>query len=261
MNLNLQGKNALIIAASQGLGKAIAQQLVKEGVNVIISSRNKEKLKKVQEELNQFGKGQINYFAADLKNKEDIRLLVQYTAATFGKIDILINNAGGPPGGDFEQLSDEDWQNTFELTFLSYVRVIREALPYMKTDGGRIINIASTSIKQPIPGLILSNVFRLGIVGLTKTLSIELAPHNILINTVAPGRIATDRTNHIDQMNADKQGISVKTVVNQSKKTIPLGRYGTSEEFAKAVTFLVSEACTYITGSSILIDGGMVTSI
>ncbi len=261
MNLNLQGKNAIVIASSQGLGKAIAAQLVEEGVNVVISSREERKLQKVQVELHQLGKGRVAYHRADITNLEDIQSLVQFTRETFGKIDILINNAGGPPGGKFEQISDEDWQKSFELNLFSYIRIIREVLPDMKKGGGRIINIASTSIKQPIPGLILSNTFRLGIVGLTKTLSEELAPYNILINTVAPGRIQTDRTTHLDQLNADKQGISLEAAENQSKRTIPLGRYGTPEEFAKVVTFLVSDASTYITGSSVLVDGGMVTSI
>nr|WP_304219724.1 SDR family oxidoreductase [Fredinandcohnia onubensis] len=261
MNLNLQGKTAIVIASSQGLGKAITAQLVEEGVNVVISSRDERKLQKVQEELNQIGNGRVAYHRADITNIEDIQALVQFSRETFGQIDILINNAGGPPGGKFEQISDEDWQKSFELNLFSYIRTIREVLPDMKKGGGRIINIASTSIKQPIPGLILSNTFRLGIVGLTKTLSEELAPYNILINTVAPGRIQTDRTTHLDQLNADKQGISLEAAENQTKRTIPLGRYGTPEEFAKVVTFLVSDASTYITGSSVLVDGGMVTSI
>jgi 3-oxoacyl-[acyl-carrier protein] reductase len=261
MDLNLQGKTALVIASSQGLGRAVAEQLIQENVNVVISSREEGKLQKVQEELQQIGKGRVAYHRADITNVEDIRSLVQFTRDTFGTIDILINNAGGPPGGKFEQISDEDWQKSFELNLFSYIRIIREVLPDMKKSGGRIINIASSSIKQPIPGLILSNTFRLGIVGLTKTLSVELAPYNILINTVAPGRIATDRTDHLDQLNADKQGISREAATDQSKKTIPLGRYGTPEEFAKVITFLVSEASTYITGSSVLVDGGMVTSI
>jgi len=261
MNLNLQGKNAIVIASSQGLGKAIAAQLVEEGVNVVISSRDERKLQKVQEELYQLGKGRVAYHRADITNLDDIHSLVQFTRETFGKIDILINNAGGPPGGTFEQISNEDWQKAFELNLLSYIRIIREVLPDMKQGGGRIINIASTSIKQPIPGLILSNTFRLGIVGLTKTLAEELAPYNILVNTVAPGRIQTDRTTHLDQLNAEKQGISLEEAEIQSKRAIPLGRYGTPEEFARVVTFLVSDASTYITGSSVLVDGGMVTSI
>lgn len=261
MELNLQGKTALVIAASQGLGKAVAHQLVSEGVNVVITSRDEEKLQKVQEELQHIGKGKVVYCKADITNIEDIRALIKYTHETIGKIDILINNAGGPPGGTFEQMTDEHWQKSFELNLLSYIRIIREVLPDMKETGGRIINIASTSIKQPIPGLILSNTFRLGIVGLTKTLSVELAPYNILINTVAPGRIETDRTIHLDKLTAERQGISQQAAKEQSLQSIPLKRYGTPEEFAKIVTFLVSDASTYMTGSSIFVDGGAVTSV
>ncbi|WP_108669198.1 SDR family oxidoreductase [Peribacillus acanthi] len=261
MDLNLKGKTALVIASSQGLGKAVAKQLAEEGVNVMITSRDEEKLQRVQSEIQNLGVGNVAYYRADITKLEEIQSLVQYTQETFGKIDILINNAGGPPAGKFEDMTDEDWQKAFELNLLSYIRIIREVIPYLKKEGGRIINIASSSIKQPIPGLILSNTFRLGIVGLTKTLSVELAPYNILINTVGPGRIETDRTKHLDQMNADKQGISLEEAASKAKQAIPLGRYGTPEEFAKIVTFLVSDASTYITGSSLLVDGGMVTSI
>jgi 3-oxoacyl-[acyl-carrier protein] reductase len=153
------------------------------------------------------------------------------------------------------------WQKAFELNLLSYIRMIREVLPELKKEGGRIVNIASSSIKQPIPGLILSNTFRLGIVGLTKTLAEELAPYQILINTVAPGRIATDRIAYLDQLKADKLGVTREQVMDESLKTIPLKRYGTPEEFANVVTFLLSDANTYMTGSSFLVDGGMVKSI
>lgn len=261
MELNLKGKNALVIASSQGLGKAVAEQLVIEGANVVITSRDEAKLQRVQEELTRINKGHVVYCKADITKLEEIKSLVKFTAETFGGIDILVNNAGGPPGGKFEELNDEQWQHAFELNLLSYIRLIREVVPQMKQGGGRIINIASTSIKQPIPGLILSNTFRLGIVGLTKTLSVELAPYNILINTVAPGRISTARTEHLDRLNAKRQGISPEAATEQSRKTIPLGRYGTPEEFANVVTFLVSDASTYMTGSSFLVDGGMVTSI
>ncbi|WP_047152486.1 SDR family oxidoreductase [Aneurinibacillus tyrosinisolvens] len=261
MDLNLQGKVALVVASSQGLGKAIAAQLVEEGASVMLTSRDEEKLKAVQEELAQLGKGKVAFHRADITNVEDIQALVQATRETFGKIDILINNAGGPPGGTFEQFSDEQWQQAFELNLLSYVRVIREVLPDLKQDGGRIINVASSSIKQPIPGLILSNTFRTGIVGLTKSLAEELGPYNILINTVAPGRIATDRVAFLDDLKANKTGKTREQIEEESKKSIPLNRYGRPEEFAKVVTFLVSDASTYITGSSLLVDGGMVKSI
>ncbi|MFG6114797.1 SDR family oxidoreductase [Halobacillus sp. MO56] len=261
MDLNLNGKVALVVASSQGLGKAIAEQLVTEGANVMLTSRNEEKLQTVYEELKQLGKGNVSYFPADITSEEDIKNLIATTREVFGKINILINNAGGPPGGTFEKFSDEDWQRAFELNLLSYIRIIRQVLPDLKEEGGSIINIASSSIKQTIPGLILSNTFRLGIVGLAKSLAEELAPYNILVNTVAPGRIATDRVAHLDQMKAEKQGVAKEDIEEASKKNIPLGRYGKPEEFAKVVTFLVSDASTYMTGSSFVVDGGMVKSI
>lgn len=261
MDLGLTNKTALVAASSQGLGKAVAAQLLEEGARVMITSRNEEKLQSVKKELSRIGSGEVHYFKADITKADDIKALIKKTQETFGKLDILINNSGGPPGGTFEQFSDEEWENAFQLNLLSYVRMIRESLPDLKKEGGRIINIASSSIKQPIPGLLLSNTFRLGIVGLTKTLATELAADNILINTVAPGRIATDRVDFLDQLKADKQQVSKEQIKEQSKKTIPLGRYGTPEEFAKIVAFLVSDASSYVTGSSILVDGGMVKAI
>ncbi|WP_028403100.1 SDR family oxidoreductase [Ectobacillus panaciterrae] len=261
MELNLTHKVALVVASSQGLGKAIASQLVKEGVHVMLTSRDGTKLESVQKELQELQGGRVAYHQADITKAEDIRLLVQATREVFGRIDIVVNNAGGPPGGTFEQFTDEDWQKAFELNLLSYIRVIREVLPELKKVGGRIINLASSSIRQPIPGLILSNTFRLGIVGLTKTIAEELAPYNILVNTVAPGKISTDRTAFIDQMKASKIGVTKEDIEEETKKSIPLKRYGTPEEFANVVTFLVSDANTYMTGSSFLVDGGMIKSI
>lgn len=261
MDLQLNGKTALVIASSQGLGKAIAKQLVEEGTNVMLTSRNAEKLESVQQELLQIGKGKVSFFQADITKLEDIKNVVDKTVVEFGGIDVLVNNAGGPPAGTFDSLSDEQWQQAFELNLLSYIRVIRETLPYLRKQGGKIVNIASSSIKEPIPGLLLSNTFRLGIVGLTKTLASELGPDNILINTVAPGRIATDRVAFLDQVNADKQGVTKADIEVKMKQNIPLGRYGEPEEFAKVVTFFLSGANTYMTGNSYLVDGGMVKSI
>jgi 3-oxoacyl-[acyl-carrier protein] reductase len=261
MELNLNGKTALISASSQGLGFAIAKQLLKEGANVMLAGRDEEKLQQRTLELENVGTGRVSYQKTDLMNQEDIKQLVSSTAETFGGIDILVNNSGGPPAGSFESLSDEDWENSFHLNLLSYVRLIREALPFLKQQGGKILNIASSSIKEPIPGLILSNTFRTGIVGLSKTLATELAPYHILINTIAPGRIATDRVKHLDQVNADKVGVDVTAIESQVKQGIPLKRYGTPEEFANVAVFLVSDANTYMTGSTFLVDGGMVKSI
>ncbi|AZV42072.1 SDR family oxidoreductase [Peribacillus asahii] len=261
MDFQLENKNALILASSQGLGKAIAAELVKEGSNVMLVGRYEEKLVNAQEELQKLGLGKVVYTVTDLSKLEDIQALVKKTVDEFGSIDILINNAGGPPAGTFVDMSDEHWQQSFELNLLSYIRTIRESLPYLKQKGGRIVNIASSSIKEPIQGLILSNTFRTAIVGLAKTLSVELGPDNILINTVGPGRIATERIQYLDEVTAEKKGITQEQLSQQLLKNIPLGRYGEPEEFAKFVTFLVSGANTYLTGQSYLVDGGMVKSI
>ncbi|NMH73239.1 SDR family oxidoreductase [Bacillus sp. RO2] len=261
MEMNLKGKTALVMASSQGLGKAIAASFIEEGVNVVLASRNEEKLADVQSELLKNNGGRASYIQTDITDSSQIQLAVQHTVDTYGRLDILVNNAGGPPAGSFEQITDEQWQQAFELNLLSYIRTIREALPHLKKNGGKIINIASSSIKEPIPGLLLSNTFRTGIVGLTKTLASELAVDNILINTVAPGRIATDRVAFLDEVNAEKQGITKAEMEEKVKAGIPLGRYGEPEEFAKVVTFLVSDANSYMTGSSFLVDGGMVKSI
>lgn len=261
VDLYLQKKNALILASSQGLGKAIAEELVKEGANVMLAARSEEKLVAVQKELSKICKGKVSYKVTDITKPDDIKSLLEKVAEEFGGLDILINNAGGPPGGTFNDFSDADWQHSFELNLLSFIRTIRESLPLLKKQGGKIVNIASSSIKEPIPGLLLSNTFRTAIVGLAKTLATELAPDKILINTVGPGRIATERIQHLDQFNAEKQGVSTADITGKALSNIPLGRYGEPEEFAKFVTFLVSGANTYLTGQSYLVDGGMVKSI
>lgn len=261
MELQLNGKTAVIAASSQGLGRAIAEELLREGANVVISGRGEEKLKGVAAELKEIGGGKVVHQKTDITNPEDIKKLIQTAIDHFGGVDILVNNAGGPPAGSFESLTDEQWQTAFDLNLLSYIRLIRESLPFLKKHGGKIINIASSSIKEPIPGLLLSNTFRTGIVGMTKTLSQELAQYGILINTVAPGRIATDRVRHLDEINAEKLQVSREEVEERVKDTIPLGRYGKPEEFAKVVVFLASDANSYMTGSSFLVDGGMVKSI
>lgn len=261
MDLKLAGKTALIAASSQGLGYGIAEELVKEGANVMISGRDEAKLKQKVKELELIGSGKAAYQKADITSVEEIKQLVGKTAELFGGIQILVNNAGGPPAGSFEDLTDENWLAAFQLNLLSYIRLIREALPYLKKQGGNILNIASSSIKEPIPGLILSNTFRTGIVGLSKTLASEFAPYHILVNTIAPGRIATDRVKHLDQVNADKLGVAIRDIEEQARAGIPLKRYGTPDEFAKVAAFLLSDANTYMTGSTFLVDGGMVKSI
>ncbi|MGD6817562.1 SDR family oxidoreductase [Metabacillus sp. 84] len=261
MDLNLQHKTALVIASSQGLGKAVAKKLAQEGANVILSGRDAEKLESVQQELAYIGDGRIISKTCDITDPQQIKALVEHTIDEFGEIDILVNNAGGPPAGTFEDMTDENWYEAFELNLLSYVRIIRQVLPHMKEKGGKIINIASSSVKEPIEGLLLSNTFRMGIVGLTKTLSQELAPYHILINTLAPGRIATGRVAFLDQSAAERQGITPDEAAENNKARIPLGRYGDPEEFANYAVFMLSGVNTYVTGQTLLVDGGLVKSV
>lgn len=261
MKMNLTGKVALVVASSQGLGRAVAEQLVKAGANVMITSRDEEKLARVKKEFAQLEAGQVAYIKTDITKQEDIKALLKEVTTKFGRLDILVNNAGGPPAGTFDSFLDEDWQQAFELNLLSYIRIIREALPLLRKQGGKIVNIASTSVKEPIPGLILSNTFRTGIAGLSKSLAQELAQDGILVNTVAPGRIATDRITYLDEITAEKQGITKAELEEKVKANIPLGRYGEPEEFAKVIAFLVSDGNTYMTGSTFLVDGGMVKSL
>lgn len=261
MDLGLTNKVVLVVASSKGLGKAVAKELAKEGANVMLTSRSAESLKKAAEEIQEEAKGKIAYFPADITKPEDIKSLVKETREKLGKIDVLVNNAGGPPSGNFLDFDDEDWEKAFQLNLFSYIRLIREVLPDLKQEGGKILNIASSSVKAVLPNLILSNTFRNGINDLSKSLAIELAPDKILVNTIGPGRIATDRIQELDQAKAEAQNRSLEEVTEESEKSIPAGRYGEPEEFAKAAVFLVSGANTYVTGQSLLVDGGMVTAI
>ncbi len=261
VDLKIKGKTALVAASSKGLGKAIASALAEEGANIMLSGRHETSLKDSAQELDALGSGSVSYQVCDLANAEDIQALVRKTAETCGAIDMLVNNVGGPKGGGLLELTDEDWTSSFELHLLSYIRLIRESLPYLKKGGGRIINIASSSVKQPIPGLLLSNTFRMGIVGLTKTLAEELADDRILINTLAPGRIATDRVAELDRQKAEKTGLSQDEVKEDYEKQIPLGFYGQPEDFAQYASFLLSGRNTYMTGQTLLVDGGMVKAI
>jgi 3-oxoacyl-[acyl-carrier protein] reductase len=188
--------------------------------------------------------------------------LVSTTVNELGPVSVLVNNAGGPPAGTFEKFDDQAWQKAFELNLLSYVRTIRAVLPYMKEQKwGRIVNSTSSSVRQVIDNLILSNTLRLGVIGLTKTLSQELAPHNILINAIGPGRFDTDRIRQLDIAMAEKKGISFEEVSKASLARIPIGRYGSPEEYGKLAVFLCSEANSYITGQTVLADGGMTKAI
>lgn len=263
MDLQLEGKSVLVTAGSKGLGKAIALEYVKEGANVLIGSRNEENLQQaVQDIKDTTGKNHIAYTVCDMKDKDDITYMVHKMLAWTNQIDVLINNAGGPPSGSFMEMEDADWYHAFEQNLLSFVRSIREAVPHMrKQERAHIVNLASSSIKAPIDGLILSNTMRPGVLGLSKSLSQELSEDNILINTVGPGKVETGRVTELNQKMAEKNSQTAESLKEQTQKEIPMQRYGTPEEFAKAVVFLCSDANTYITGQSLVIDGGLVKAL
>ncbi|WP_085522268.1 SDR family oxidoreductase [Tuberibacillus sp. Marseille-P3662] len=263
MDLHLNNKSVIVTAASDGLGLATAKGFAQEGANVMIASRDEDKLQAAQADIRAEVEGaNVNYQVCDMTKADDIKGLIATTVEQYGGVDVLINNSGGPPAGRFEEFSDEDWEYAFQLNLLSFVRTTRQALPHMKKSGAaRIINIASSSFKQPIDHLILSNVFRTGMIGLSKSLSQELGEDNILVNTIGPGRIGTDRVKKLDHLRASELDVSDDDIRSQQEQAIPLGRYGTPEEFARVITFLGSGANTYVTGQAFVVDGGQVKAL
>lgn len=259
MELGLRGKPAIVMASSAGLGKAIATEMAREGAKVMLFSPFKDELKQAQDEIKEVTGNEPKYFVGDITKAEDIKELVNTTVDCYGSVYALANNTGGPPAGTFDVFDDEAWQKAYELTLLSYIRAIREVLPYMRKSGsGRIVCSTSSSVKAVLDNLILSNTFRMGVLGLAKSLSQELGKDNILINVIGPGRIGTARIDYLDKVRADKAGKTVEEIQKQAWNSIPLGRYGKPEEYARLATFLCSEANTFITGQTVLLDGGMV---
>lgn len=258
MDLGLKDKAVLVMASSTGLGKAAALEFCQEGAKVMLFSHDEAKLKAAQADIKAQTGIEPAYTVGDSTVYEDIKKVVQATVRSFGSVYALVNNSGGPPAGSFDNFTDDAWQRAYELNLLSYIRAIREVLPYMRKAGeGRIVNYTSSSVKQVLDNLILSNTFRMGVMGLTKTLSQELGKDNILINVMGPGRIGTERIQYLDSVRAQKAGTSVETIYEDAIKTIPLGRYGKPEEYAKLTVFLCSMANTYITGQTMLVDGGL----
>jgi 3-oxoacyl-[acyl-carrier protein] reductase len=263
MDLGLQDKVAIVMAASKGLGRACATALAAEGARVTIGARGTQALDATAQEIQKATRSRVLAVPTDVTKAEDVEAIVAATVGEFGRIDILVNNAGGPPAGNFASFGDAQWQAAFELNLLSTVRLVRLVLPHMrKTGSGRIITIVSTSVKQPIDGLLLSNAIRSGVVGLAKTLSVELAPDNITVNNVCPGRILTDRLRQIYHINERvQQGVSEEAVLKEMAQDVPMGRVGKPEELGALVAFLASQQAAYITGTTIQVDGGLVRSL
>lgn len=262
MDLGLKDKVAIVPASSKGLGRACALGLALEGANVVICSRNKKDIQATAKEISDQTDSEILALKADVSDQSELEKIVKKTIDAFGTVHILINNAGGPPFGYFEQFDMDQWQKAIELNLLSTINLTKLVTPYMKEQNwGRIINITSIAVKQPLDGLILSNTSRAGVIGFAKTISNELAKHSILVNNVCPGRIFTDRIKNLANSRAKKDNKSFYQVIEAMETDIPLGKIGTPEEFANMVVFLASEKASYITGNTIQIDGGLLKGI
>ena len=261
MDLGLKGKVAMVAGASKGLGFAVAKVLAAEGAIVSMSSRNEEAIRGAAGIIRKQTGGNLLPVVADVRNRNDIENWHKLTSAEFGGVDLLYSNSGGPPAGSFSNLDDQAWQESFQLLLLSAIRLVRVVAPSMKArGGGSIVLSTSTSVKEPIPNLTLSNVLRASVSALAKSLSNELAPDNIRVNNAIPGRFDTDRVRELDTDRARKDGVSPEEQRRRMEAVIPLRRYGESEEFACAVAFLLSDAASYVTGTSLIVDGGMVRS-
>jgi 3-oxoacyl-[acyl-carrier protein] reductase len=259
MNLELTTRPVLVCASSAGLGKATALEFVREGADVMLCGRHAARLREAAAQINAATGREPRWTVADLTRAQDVAQLIDATVSALGGLYTLVYNSGGPPAGTFDQFDDDAWQRAYEQNLLGCVRTIRAALPHMRTgSGGRIVNFASTSVKSPIDNLILSNTFRTGVLGLTKSLATELAADGILINLVGPGRIQTARTDQLDALRAQQAGVAVEQVHADVCRNIPLRRYGTPQELAKIAVFLGSPVNTYITGQTLLVDGGLV---
>ena len=262
MDLGLKNKVALVAASSQGLGRAVAEELAAEGAALVLCARDSRTLAETAASIAEKTNAHVLAVPADVTVAKDIKRLVDAGNERFGRIDILVTNAGGPPAGRFEQLTHQQWEDAIRLTLLSAVELTRQVLPGMKERRwGRIINITSIAVKQPVENLLLSNSLRAGLTGFARTLANEVAPDGITVNNVLPGYTRTERLDELAQMMAEKQGISASEFRGKWEKEIPMGRLGEPREFAAMVTFLASERASYVTGTSIQVDGGWIRSL
>jgi 3-oxoacyl-[acyl-carrier protein] reductase len=258
MDLGLSGKVAMVAGASRGLGFAVAEALAHEGVRVSIASRDSSA---IQEAARRIGGG-VLAVQADVSSADAIQHWANETTKAFGAVDLLFTNSGGPPAGPVLSFDDAAWQSAADLLLFSTLRMVRAAVPHMQArGGGAILMSTSSSVKEPIQNLGLSTVLRASVSALAKTLAIELAPANIRVNQIIPGRIDTDRVRQLDQINGSKQGITPDAAKQKSIASIPTGRYGRTEEYGKVAAFLLSDAASYMTGATVQVDGGLVRGV
>lgn len=262
MDLHLTNKVALIAGASKGLGFGVARALAAEGARVSISSRDNAAIQDAASRIERETGTKVLAMSVDVRSAGGIQQWVKTTEDTFGGIDALMTNSGGPPAGQALSFDDAAWQDAAELLLFSTLRMVRAVVPSMtRRGGGAILMSTSSSVKEPIPNLGLSTVLRASVAALAKTLALELAASGIRVNQIIPGRIDTDRVRHLDEVNATRQGVSVDESKKRSMATIPIGRYGTIDEFGRVGAFLLSDAAAYMTGATVQVDGGAIHSV
>lgn len=262
MDLGLKDKVALIAAGSRGLGRAVAEELAAEGASLVLCARDARTLTETASVIAENSGAHVLAVPADVTVVEDIKHVVSSGIDRFGAVDILVTNAGGPPAGRFDQLTREQWEEAIRLTLFSAIELAREVLPGMRERRwGRILNITSIAVKQPIDNLLLSNSLRAGLTGFARTLANEVAAEGVTVNNILPGYTRTERLEELAQMMAEKQGISPGEFRAKWEQEIPMGRLGEPREFGALAAFLVSERASYITGTSIQVDGGWIRSL
>jgi 3-oxoacyl-[acyl-carrier protein] reductase len=262
MDLGINGKRALVLASSQGLGLGIATKLCEEGANVLICGRVEEKLAAVVTELNDRCSGTADFVVVDLSDADAAGRLYTATKERLGGVDILINNTGGPPPGTVDKPDADLWRAQIDVMLIRIIEITNLCIEDMKQAGwGRVLTVASSGVVQPIMNLAMSNTIRSSLVGWSKSLSNEVAGQGITVNMLLPGRIFTERLAQLDKANAEHLGKTVEEVAKAAQATIPAGRYGTVEEFGNVGAFLCSEAASYMTGGLVRCDGGAIKSV
>src|SRR6267143_1664710 len=261
MDLELTGKVAIVGGASKGLGRACAQVLADEGAKLALCSRSQKDLDKAAQEIHDTARADVLAFAGDLDRPETVRDLVAATVGRFGRLDILVNNSGGPPLARAHNATEEQWATALQRSLLFFARMSREAVPHLKQAGGRIVNILASTVYQPIPNLALSGATRMGVVAFAKSLADEVGRDGILVNNVCPGSILSERMLSNVTARAKELGIPVDEALAQRAAETAVGRIGEPKELAYLVAFLASGKASYITGTTILVDGGLVRSV
>jgi 3-oxoacyl-[acyl-carrier protein] reductase len=261
MDLGLRGKAAAVMAGSEGIGRAAAMALAAEGANVAICGRREDVLRSTAKQIADATGSKVFPIVADVSDPRDVERFVNAAAADLRGLDVLVVNAGGPPPGKFEQVTDDHWQAAFDLTVMSAVRAVRHALPHFRAErGGSVVAVQSTSVKQPIEHLLLSSSLRLAVVGLFKALATEYGREGVRFNVVLPGSIATDRQTELAQVQAADRGVSIEQVLAERAKSIPFGFIGEPADLGDAIAWLASDRARYVNGAVLQVDGGLIRS-